>query len=63
MSRASKERNKLKRRKEKLARKAAKKALYLAQSRAGKKKGDHQNKKLDPNRYGKIAEKMRRLAA
>lgn len=54
MSKASKARNKMKRKQYKANLKAQKKALYEAQSAAGKKKGTGSHKKLDPNRYGKL---------
>ncbi len=57
-----KARHQLRRKEKKLAAKRAKRTLYLAQAASGKQKGSHQNKRLDPNRYGKIAEKCRRAA-
>lgn len=57
MSKKSKERARLERKKLKQSKKAAKKALYLAQSKAGKTKGEHQQKKKNKNRYGKLWEK------
>lgn len=60
MSAASKARNKEKRKAKKLQAKAARKARYLAESKAGKLKGQHQQKRLDPNRYGRVWAKQQR---
>lgn len=53
-------RHKEERRKLKLAKKEAKRRLYL--SRIGQPKAEHARKPQDPNRYGKIWEQQRRAA-